>query len=79
MARTARVPYLVSGTNEYRSANLGRGTAAVAVKLARKLLREGYMNVKVCTPQGRLLQPDELCGFEQPGERHGQGRATRQS
>ena len=78
------MPYLVRGTNEYRSANLGRGTAAVAVKLARKLLREGTMNVqnldvKVCTPQGRLLQPDELCEFEQPGERHGQGRATRQS
>lgn len=73
------MPYLVSGTNEYRSANLGRGTAAVAVKLARKLLREGYMNVKVCTPQGRLLQPDELGELEQPGERHGQGRATRQS
>jgi hypothetical protein len=79
MARTLRVPYLVSGTNEYGSANLGRGTAAVALKLARKLLREGYMDVKVCTPQGRLLQPDELDELEQPGESDGQGRATPQS
>jgi hypothetical protein len=60
MARTTRVPYLVSGTNEYGSANLGRGSAMVALRLARRLLREGYMDVRVCTPRGRLLQSDEL-------------------
>ena len=38
-----RVPYLVSGTNEYGCSNLGRGSATVALRLARKLLREGYM------------------------------------
>ncbi|MCA1524957.1 hypothetical protein [Bradyrhizobium yuanmingense] len=60
MARATRVPYLVSGTNEYGSSNLGRGSAAVALRFARKLLREGYMDVRVCTPRGRVLQPDEL-------------------
>lgn len=60
MARTTRVPYLVSGTNEYGSANLGRGSATVALRLARKLLRDGYMDVRVCTPRGRVLQSDEL-------------------
>lgn len=60
MARATRVPYLVSGTNEYGSSNLGRGTAAVALRLARKLLREGYMDVRICTPRGRLLQSDEF-------------------
>ena len=60
MARAPRVPYLVSGTNEYGSSNLSRGSAAVALRFARKLLREGYMDVRVCTPRGRVLQPDEL-------------------
>jgi hypothetical protein len=41
MARATRVPYLVSGTNENGSSNLGRGSAKVALRLARKLLREG--------------------------------------
>ena len=54
------MPYLVTGTNEYGSANLGRGSATVALRLARKLLRDGYMDVRVCTPRGRVLQSDEL-------------------
>jgi hypothetical protein len=45
MARATRVPYLVSGTNEYGSSDLGRGTPTIALRLARKLLREGYMDV----------------------------------
>ena len=60
MARAMRVPYLVTGTNEYGSANLSRSSATVALRLARKLLREGYMDVRVCTPRGRILQSDEL-------------------
>ncbi|MBB4263666.1 hypothetical protein [Bradyrhizobium sp. CIR3A] len=60
MARATRVPYLVSGTDEYGSSNLGRGTAAVALRLAQKLLREGYIDVRICTPRGRLLQSDEF-------------------
>jgi hypothetical protein len=54
------VPYLVSGTNEYGSSNLGRGTATFALRLARKLLRKGYMDVRVCTPRGRVLQSDRV-------------------
>ena len=64
MARATIVPYLVSGTNEYGSSNLGRGKATFALRLARKLLREGYMDVTVCTPRGRLLQSDELDELE---------------
>ncbi|WP_280708128.1 hypothetical protein [Bradyrhizobium sp. BR13661] len=54
------MPYLVWATSEYGSTNLGRGSAAVALRLARKLLRDGYMDVRVCTPRGRVLQSDEL-------------------
>ncbi|WP_143278779.1 hypothetical protein [Bradyrhizobium sp. Y36] len=64
MARPSRVPYLVSGTKEYGSSNLGRGSAAVALRLARRLLRDGYMDVRVCTPRGRVLQSNELGDLE---------------
>jgi uncharacterized membrane protein YukC len=60
MAKAVRVPYLVTGTNELGRADLGRGSATVALRLARKLLREGYMDVRVCTPRGRVLQSGEL-------------------
>ncbi len=52
--------YLITGTNAHGSANLGRGSATLALRIARKLLREGYADVRVCTPRGRVLQPDEF-------------------
>ncbi|MBR0974546.1 MULTISPECIES: hypothetical protein [Bradyrhizobium] len=80
MARAMRVPYLVSGTNEYGSANLGRGSATVALRLARKLLRDGYMDVRVCTPRGRVLQSDELDDLKPPESdmSKGQQRSNRE-
>ena len=83
MAKVTRVPYLVMGTNEYGSANLGRGSATVAVRLARKLLRNGYMDVRVCTPHGRILQSDELNELEPQQEMDvmakGQQRGNREA
>ena len=83
MARAKRVPYLVTGTNEYGSANLGRGSATVALRLARKLLRDGYMDVRVCTPRGRILQSDELNELESQREMDvmakGQQRGNREA
>ncbi|MBR0825233.1 hypothetical protein JQ596_06780 [Bradyrhizobium manausense] len=83
MARTTRVPYLVTGTNEHGSANLGRVSASVALRLARKLLREGYMDVRICTPRGRVLQSDELDELEPPQETDvmakGQQRSNREA
>ncbi|WP_439372588.1 hypothetical protein ACRQ5Q_02845 [Bradyrhizobium sp. PMVTL-01] len=81
MGRTTRVPWLVGGTNEYGSANLGRGSATVALRLARKLLRDGYMDVRICTPRGRVLQADEL-GELEPQESDmakGQQRGNREA
>lgn len=82
MARATRVPYLVSGTNEYGCSNLGRGTATVALRLARKLLREGYMDVRVCTPRGRVLQSDafdELKPQKESDMAKGQQRSNRET
>ena len=77
------MPYLVCGTNEYGSSNLGRGTAAVALRLAEKLLREGYMDVRVCTPRGRVLQPNEFDELKPAKEREvmakGQQRSNREA
>ncbi|MCP1912647.1 putative membrane protein YukC [Bradyrhizobium elkanii] len=77
------MPYLVMGTNEYGSANLGRGSATVALRLARKLLRNGYMDVRVCTPRGRILQSDELNELEPQQEMDimakGQQRGNREA
>lgn len=81
MARATRVPYLVSGTDEHGSSNLGRDTATVALRLARNLLREGYMDVRVCTPRGRVLQSDEIDQFRSPKESDmakGQQRSNRE-
>ena len=64
MARTTRVRYLIAGTNAHGSASLGRGSATLALRVARKLLREGCMDVRVCTPRGRVLQSDELYELE---------------
>ncbi|MGY0570947.1 hypothetical protein ACTGJ9_007720 [Bradyrhizobium sp. RDM12] len=60
MARPIRVPYLIWATGEYGSAHHGRSDANVALRMARKLLRDGFMDVRVCTPRGRVLQSDEL-------------------
>ncbi len=83
MAKATRVSYLVTGTNEYGSANLGRGSATVALRLARKLLRDGYMDVRVCTPRGRVLQSDELDELEPQQEMDimakGQQRGNREA
>jgi len=82
MARATRVLYLVSGTNEYGGFNVDRGTAKVALRLARKLLREGYMDVRVCTPRGRVLQSNELDELEPSKENDmakGQQRGNREA
>jgi len=60
MTRPVRVPYLIWATSEYGSANHGRSNATMALRLARKLQRDGFMDVRVCTPRGRVLQSDEL-------------------
>ncbi|WFU45843.1 hypothetical protein QA640_44320 (plasmid) [Bradyrhizobium sp. CB82] len=82
MAKPTRVSYLVSGTNEYGSSNIGRGTAKVALRFALKLLREGYMDVRVCTPRGRVLQSnelDELKLFKESDMAKGQQRGNREA
>jgi hypothetical protein len=56
--------YLVSGRDQSGYVSLGRTTTADALKKARELLQDGYLDVRVCTPQGRVLLSDEFDQFE---------------
>ncbi|MDE5441740.1 hypothetical protein GWG65_09820 [Bradyrhizobium sp. CSA207] len=64
MDKTPQLQYLVSGDHEGGRVSLGRATTAAALKKARELVQEGYLDVRICTPQGRLLLPDEFDQFE---------------
>jgi hypothetical protein len=56
--------YLVGGTREGLRENLRRATAAAAVRKARQLLRQGYVDVRICTPRGQVLLEDEFNHLE---------------
>jgi hypothetical protein len=56
--------YLVSARDQSGYVSLGRTTTAAALKKARELLQEGYLDVRICTPQGRILLSDEFDKFE---------------
>lgn len=64
MDSAAQLQFLISGNNGFGRVNLGRDTSAGALKKAKELLREGYMDVKICTPGGQILVPDEFGQLE---------------
>ena len=81
--RSGCLNVMVCRRERYGSVNLGGGSATVALRFARKLLREGYMDVRVCTPRGRVLQSDELDELEPQQEMDimakGQQRGNREA
>lgn len=60
MNRTAPLQYLISGRNPSGRVNLGRDTPVAALKKAREFLQEGYLDVRISTPRGRILLPEEF-------------------
>ena len=64
MASTTQLQFLVSGNNQFSRVNIGRPTAAEALKEAKELLGRGYMDVKICTPRGQILLADEFDQLE---------------
>lgn len=60
MDSTTRLQYLISGRNQSGLVNLGRSTPIAALKKARELVQEGYLDVRICTPRGRILLPEEF-------------------
>ena len=56
-----------SGTaqiSELGRENLSRAAAGAAVKKAKELLQEGYLDVRISTPRGRVLLSDEFDQLE---------------
>jgi len=49
MDRTTELHYLISGNNQFGRVNLSRAAGA-AVKKAKGLLQEGYLDVRISTP-----------------------------
>jgi hypothetical protein len=56
----AQPRYLVGGNHRFGRVNLGRATALAALETANELVREGYMDVRICTPRGVVLRSGEF-------------------
>jgi hypothetical protein len=63
-----KLKYLVSGHHEGISEHLGRVTVAAALRKARQLVQEGYIDVRICTPRGQVLLSDDFNHLEKPKE-----------
>jgi len=64
MDRAVSLQYLISGSNQFGRVNLGRATSVAALKMAKQLVQDGYMDVKICTPRGQILLSDEFGQLE---------------
>jgi hypothetical protein len=64
MDRTTELHYLISGNNQFGRVNLGRVAPAAAVKKAKELLQEGYLDVRISTPGAGILLSDEFDQLE---------------
>ena len=60
MVSAPRLQFLVSGNNQLSRINIGRATAAEAVREARELVGRGYVDVRICTPRGQIVLPEEF-------------------
>ncbi|WP_291706477.1 hypothetical protein [Bradyrhizobium sp.] len=64
MDSAAQLKYLVSGNNHFGRVSVGRPTAVEALKKAKDLLERGYMDVRICTPRGKILLSNEFDQLE---------------
>ncbi|WP_454616625.1 hypothetical protein [Bradyrhizobium cenepequi] len=64
MPRRTQLKYLVSGDHEGIRERVGRVTVAAALRKARQLVQEGYIDVRICTPRGLVLSSDDLNHLE---------------
>jgi hypothetical protein len=63
-SRRSQLKYLIGGNHEGVRENLGRATAAAALRKARQLLHQGYVDVRICTPRGQVLLENEFNHLE---------------
>jgi ribosomal protein L19E len=85
MASRRRLKYLVGGKHEDDGIieNVSRATAATALRKAWQLVKDGYTDVRICTPRGQVVLPDELNRLDKKetdmtkGERRGNREARK--
>jgi len=54
------MPYTVSGTDVRGVNTVNRKTPELALKKARELIKRGYYEVKITTPEGRTYHSSEF-------------------
>ena len=64
MDKTSALHYLISGNNQFGRVNLSPAAAGAAVRKAKELLQEGYLDVRISTPRGRIVLSDEFDQLE---------------
>ena len=60
MDEATKPQYLVSRSGQSGPVRLGYPTAAAALTKASELLEQGHLDVRICTPQGRIFVSDEF-------------------
>jgi hypothetical protein len=54
------MPYIISGTNSVGALSLKRDSAAAAIKKARELAADGFRDVEITDPEGRVHEHTEF-------------------
>jgi ethanolamine utilization cobalamin adenosyltransferase len=60
MDNAPKPQYLVSRSDQSGQVNFECPSAAAALMKARELLEQGHLNVRICTPRGRIFVSDEF-------------------
>jgi ethanolamine utilization cobalamin adenosyltransferase len=60
MDNAPKPQYLVSRSDPSGQVNFECPSASDALTKARELLEQGHLNVKICTPRGRIFASDEF-------------------
>lgn len=77
-----KLTYLISGSHEDASEYLRRAAVGAALRKAKQFVHDGYINVKICTPRGQVLLPDDFDHLEKQEETamaKGQQRSNREA
>jgi hypothetical protein len=55
---------LINGNDQFGRVNPSRVASTAAVRKAKELLKEGYLDVRISTPRSRILWSDEFYQLE---------------
>jgi hypothetical protein len=70
------MPYTVSGTDIRGVSTFTRKTPELALRKAREIIKRGYYNVRITTPEGRTYHSSEfgelprIVAAKRPSQKH---------